>query len=419
MRTIACALVVAVVLAISGTAWAAQPVDEARPASAGGFVGVYASTGAVRVVGWNRGEVRVTGRLGEEADRLDFASDGRQAEIRVIPGRSGNPSRAELEIHIPEGSRVEISGGMLDVDASSVTGLLNVAVDSGRVRISGQPQEAGVRSRGGRVEVSTSGTRVQVETSLAMIALQAESGEVLASTVNGKISLDGEHLVGALRSVSGNIEVSTKASRIQVQTGSGCVSLHGEGGEADVSTMSGSIVARGSRFKRGRFESYAGDIRFEGNGARDGRFDFRAHGGTVDLQLPGGGNEVFVTTESGKITVTGEGFKRGWFESQHGDVRFEGSLNVRGALDVRTEGGVELMLPAEVDANFRISTEVGDIQSELGPVPEIAAQGEVLNFSTGTGRSWVSVKARRDVSLRKRPTRASPDTTSRIQGKGR
>jgi len=231
------------------------------------------------------------------------------------------------------------------------------------------------------------------------------------STVNGKISLEGERLAGTLKSVSGNIEVSTKASRIQVQTGSGCVSLHGEGGEADVSTMSGSIVARGSRFRRGRFESYAGDIRFESNGARDGRFDFKAHGGAVDLQLSGGDNEVFVTTESGGITVTGEGFKRGWFESQRGDVRFEGSLNPRGAPDVRTEGDVALLLPAEVDANFRISTEAGDIQSEFGPAPEIAAHGEALNFSTGTGRSWVSVKTRRDVSLRKRPAQADTSQT--------
>ena len=60
IRTIACAVVVAALMAIAGKPWAAQRVGEARPASAGGFVGVYIAAGAVRVVGWTRREARVT-----------------------------------------------------------------------------------------------------------------------------------------------------------------------------------------------------------------------------------------------------------------------------------------------------------------------------------------------------------------------
>ncbi len=390
-----------VLLVVSGTASAQREVNGKRPASATGLVEIFNPSGSTRVVGWDRNEVAVTGTLGEGVEYLNFTGNLSRTEIRVVSKQDRSGS-VPLEIHVPANSRVEVKGTDLDIDVSKVAGMLKLESVRGDIQVAGRPREVHVRSHRGSVGISALGSRVQVESMQSPVTLHMMGGEVDVSTMSGKIRVDGEGLNGRFESVSGDIEIAASGSKVQVASGNGSVTLLWKGGEVDVSTMSGSIVATGDQFERGRFESYTGNIEFESGSERNGKLNFKAHQGEVKLQVPGTSGEVSVSTDRGNITVVGGGFESGWFESKSGDIRFEGSVSRNSTLDFQTTGGVDLLLPEKVEANFNVSTGAGTIENEFGPEARPSPQGQKLNFSTKSVGTWISVKADRDVRLQKR-----------------
>src|SRR5688500_11630176 len=96
----------AAALLLAGEAGAQRQVDARHSAAANGSVEIEINNGSVRVVGWRRNEVQVTGSLSREGDRLALDGAGRMTEVR-IEGRRGQPGSATLEVRVPAGSSVE------------------------------------------------------------------------------------------------------------------------------------------------------------------------------------------------------------------------------------------------------------------------------------------------------------------------
>ena len=365
-------------------------VDRRQTASASGFVDIQVPNGSVQVIGTPHLEVRVQGQVFGAGIQL-LGSD-ELTTLRLPQGR------AHLTIYVPMNSRVEMRGDSLGVVVSDVKGILRLRTVQGSVQVSDQPREIQVDTQTGNVDLTVEGSRVKVSSAQGDVVLRLKQTDVNVSTVSGNVQVDGELVNGQFQSVSGDLSVIATASRVNVSSSSGPVALTLKGGEADVSTMSGHILAQGDRFVRGMFESYTGQIQFESGPEKNGRLQFKAHDGTVDLNIPGTSNDVVVSTQTGAIHVRGEDFDRGWIESRSGRVTFEGNVSQSGALDVQTDGSVELLLPETVDASFRIATEGGTIQNAFGTT---SGQG-TLDFKTGKGQAWINVKSRGDVWLRKR-----------------
>ena len=85
------------VVALSGLAFAGEPIDEKRPAASDGTVDIENIQGTVVVEGWDRDEIEVTGTLSEDADELEI---------------SGTESRTRIEVIYPR--RLEALNGRLD-----------------------------------------------------------------------------------------------------------------------------------------------------------------------------------------------------------------------------------------------------------------------------------------------------------------
>lgn len=374
----------------SVSVFAQTDVDRRQTASASGFVDVHVPNGSVQLVGVPHLEVRVQGRvLGAS---LQLSGSDELTTVRVPQGQ------AHLMVFVPMNSRVEIRGDSLDVTVSDMKGILRVHTGQGAVRVSDDPREVQIDTRAGAVHLDVTGSRVNVSSMQGSVTLKLKQTDATVSTVSGHVDVDGELINGQFKSVSGKLLVSAVASRVNVSSSNGSVTLNLKGGEADVSTMSGHILAQGNRFVRGMFESYTGQIQFQSGPEKNGRLQFRAHEGTVDLNIPGTSNDVVVSTQTGAIHVRGEDFDRGWIESRSGNVTFEGNVSTSGALDVQTDGSVDLLLPETVDASFRIASDGGTIQNAFGTE---ADQG-LLDFKTGTGQAWINVKSRGDVWVRKR-----------------
>jgi DUF4097 and DUF4098 domain-containing protein YvlB len=225
---------------------------------------------------------------------------------------------------------------------------LDISGTSARIHIEvethGSPH--GIRSD---LEISVpAGSRVKVEGFDASITVTGVTGSVYAETVNGSITQSGAAKEVELQSVNGSVEVAKAGGRIRAESVNGAVTVRDVSGEVEASTV------------------------------------------------------------NGELTVTGSTFERAHLEAVSGSIRFEGDLGKRAILEAETvSGGVELVLPASVSADFEISTFSGGIENELGPAAPRKSRHspeKELSFTAGSGGAKVVVQTLSGgIHLRKRP----------------
>ena len=273
---------VAALLLASPAQVGGERVDARTQAALDGVVEIDGAGGTLKIVGWNKPEVWVTGTLGAGAEGLELGGSSRR--VRVDIESSGNPHSviSNLEIHVPAGSRVEVDAMSADIDVLDVT------------------------------------------------------GTVTADTVAGSISVTGSAREVTLESVNGSVDVACACTRAHVESVNGSVTVKGAKGEVEASTVNGTLSVEGGSFERARLE-----------------------------------------TVNGRIT-------------------FEGALQKHASLDVESVGGsVDLLLPANTDAQFTISTFSGSIRNDWGVAPRKTSrftQEEELTFTAGAGGATVTIQ---------------------------
>lgn len=227
---------------------AQERVEERRAAAKDGRVEIENPAGSVTVIGWDKAEVAVTGTLGQGAEGLSLSGGGRTTRIEVETAHNPFGTLSDLEIHVPNGSRVE------------------------------------------------------VESFAAKIKVSEVKGGVHANTVKGDISVTGAAKEVELETVSGSLEISGSPSRVRAQSVNGRVAIHGGGGDIEASTVNGELLLDGLSCEACRFETVNGDLRFEGSLGPRANLEAQSVSGTVELRLPGDVSAEFsVTTWSGEV----------------------------------------------------------------------------------------------------------------------
>ncbi len=236
----------------SSAAWAGESVDVTKSASATPTVEVDNLAGSVKIHGWDREEIKVTGVLGDDTDGLDFSGSNDNFDIEVeIPDSYGRRHRdldSDLEIWLPAGSSLAVETVSASIRVSGVNGRLELESVSGEVSVEGAPSSADVE------------------------------------TVSGGIELSGSETLAIAESVSGKIELSGVAGRVEA------------------ATVSGSIRVEASDIEQGDFEAVSGSVRFTGALSPGARLSAESHSGSVVLNLPADTSARFqVETFSGSI----------------------------------------------------------------------------------------------------------------------
>src|SRR5690606_26467451 len=150
------------VLVLAGPAPAQESVDRTVPAPGTGSVEIANVAGEIRVVGWDRAEVRITGTLGEGTDRLDVGGSGDRVTIEVvIPRGARNVRGTNLEIRVPTRKDITVRGVSADVEVGGVTGRVDAQSTSGDVRVRGTPASVRSVSTSGAVDLEVNTTRVE------------------------------------------------------------------------------------------------------------------------------------------------------------------------------------------------------------------------------------------------------------------
>ena len=233
---------------MAATAGAQERLDRRLPADRDLSLRIFNLTGAVRVIGWDRDSVAVTGTLGKG---LRFAMGGTRSAMKLGPDRQdeqhpGPPTI--LEVRVPRTARVWIKTSSAPVTVDGVRGGLDVYTVDGAIEVAGDPRE-----------------------------LRAES-------------------------MDGDITVTGAPAWVRLKTAAGAVDLRGGGGDVGLSSVSGGLTVSGGPVERGRLETVSGPIVFAAAMVRGGSYDFDSHGGRVELRIPPDlGVDLEATTLHGMI----------------------------------------------------------------------------------------------------------------------
>jgi len=226
-----------------------QEVSETVKAKADGVVTVENIAGSIEVVGWDRDEVKVESTLTGNAKEL-VVEGGKKTRIEVkYPRHTKNlKGGAELVIHVPKDSRLDVECISASVEVHGVTGIIDAESISGDVTVGGKCRE------------------------------------VEAETISGRITVDCETRTVSVASISGMVSASGRVSEVEAETVSGDISL-------EFDTFVGLDV-----------ESVAGDVTVNGDLDGGGNFGFELHSGTLKLLVPGDVSADFqIETFSGGI----------------------------------------------------------------------------------------------------------------------
>lgn len=243
------------VIVAAAAAGAQQKTDQRFSVTPAASIRFFGDVGSLRIVGWDRDSVVLTGTLPVGA-RLDASRGGDPAKpspgmkIFVEVPRAPAPD-ARLELRVPARARVWAKSGSADVEVVGLTGGVDVNIVGGSVRVLCSPAE-----------------------------LQVES-------MDGAVTIEGN------------------PAWLRVKTATGDVVLRGGSEDAAISTVSGTVNVGEGRFERLKLTSVTGPLLFAGDLARAATLDLDTHGGPIELRLTARPDAEFdVATVTGTIENT-------------------------------------------------------------------------------------------------------------------
>jgi DUF4097 and DUF4098 domain-containing protein YvlB len=265
-----------------GAAEAQQRVDARHPASASSTVEIHVA-GSLRVIGWNRNEVHVTGTMARPNDRIVIEGSGRSVTVRTRADR-GRALPANLEIRVPGGASVEVTGGQGPVHVAGVAGSVEIVNQGGPVTVAGASR---------RVEITSAGGPVTVEGQTGSLEITSMGGAVrVSASVRERTEIN---------SLGGPVDVTGAVNDIEVNSMGGGVRITSTSGRVEVTSVANNIEVRGSRL-RGSIQSVSGNVLVISTAPLAGALSMDSHSGSVELRLPArAGATVNVTTFSGRF----------------------------------------------------------------------------------------------------------------------
>ena len=229
----------------------AEEVDRTLDAAPDGHVDVSNISGSITVEGWSRDQVKVTGELGRNIEKLIFERSGDKITVKVkAPKRSSRGIASDLYIQIPEQSSLDVGTVSADIEVDEVLGEQKLNTVSGDIDAEAVSADITAAAVSGDVEVN--GDRKEAETRANSV-----SGDVTLFRVAGTI---------AAESVSGDIIIDEGAfDRVNMNTVNGEILFQSElrdGGRLKAETVNGSVDVEFVGDVEGRFEidTFNGDI---------------------------------------------------------------------------------------------------------------------------------------------------------------
>ena len=302
-----------------------------------------------------------------------------RAQERAEHEREQAQERSEREREKQRQRDERQRAGSLDTTVTfDAHGVVNVTCPGGAVVVTGSSRnEIKVRARteSGAIRFTSNGARATIEPSTGRgcgdghFDVTVPVGtRVVATTWSGSVSVHGVRGALEAHSQSGDVDIRDAGNRLDVESLSGDVTISSVTGESNIRTVSGSVTLSGARGDV-EIETVSGDLDLRDIIARQ----IRAH-------------------------------------TTNGEINFAGQILDAGRYEFNTHSGeITLNLPADLGAEFTVSTFNGGIESDFpitlkpGQHGIGAAQARRLSFSFGKGTARISAETfSGDITLKRR-----------------
>lgn len=238
----------AAMVLVAGPAWAQRNVDETRVLNPTGRVTVSNVEGSVKVIGWGNAQVKITGTLGADVEKLEITGDENELSIEVKAPNHKEWLDTDLVLRIPAGARIEVETVSATIEVEDLTGSVDLESVSGWVKTSGRPAELSIETVSGDLTVAESAPRTDLTSVSGSIAVEMATGRLDAESVSGAIKVeDGSLEDASCETVSGDISYTgdiVGRGRFDIESMSGSVTLlvpPSVSAEFDITTFSGNI----------------------------------------------------------------------------------------------------------------------------------------------------------------------------------
>ena len=246
-------LAVATVALLPAFVRAQVKVEDGHRATADCSIRLQGPIATVRVTGWDRDSIAVSGSLPKGA-RIENMFGSEPGPVRgvkmIVEGTPGQIKPAGvIELRIPVGARLMIHTGSSDIEATGLTGELNIEMLGGSARVTASPRILDV------------------------------------DAIYATIDLEGS------------------PERVYLKSSEGDITMRGGSQNAEFSTVSGNIRVGGGTYDHAKFDATTGSIAFSGELARNASFTINTHSAPVELQLsPKSHVRIEAATSMGEIT---------------------------------------------------------------------------------------------------------------------
>ena len=236
LRPVACGLWPLLALTSVPPLAAQQKIDQRRAAAPDVSVRIAGTFGSLRIVGTTVDSIIVTGNIPKDA-RFEGYIGGkgddpvRGAKIFVDVPSDRAAAGGVLELRVPQGARVWAKAGNATIEATGVSGGLDLNNVGGTIRVTASPRELNVES------------------------------------MDGAVTVDGS------------------PAWVRLKTAAGDITFNGSSEDAGLTTVSGRIQVANGRVERGRFESITGDMTYAGDVVVGGALTFDSHSGAIELRI--------------------------------------------------------------------------------------------------------------------------------------
>ena len=190
---------------------AGEDVDEVRTIDPDGMVHVHCTRGDLSIIGWDRSEAQVTGKLDDLARNLQFEVQGDKTWIRVrMPDQNVNRGDgADLVIHLPHNVHLQVEAVSADIELENMTGRLAVRTVSGDVSATGLGDRIRINTTSGDVNLENGAGQVSIMTTSGDTTLKMAATHIQVDSVSGEIELELEGFDSVVtNTVSADLELS-------------------------------------------------------------------------------------------------------------------------------------------------------------------------------------------------------------------
>ncbi|MDG2527006.1 DUF4097 family beta strand repeat-containing protein [Stenotrophomonas sp. HITSZ_GD] len=275
---------------VAGPVAAQTAVNQSHPLSSGGRVEIDNVAGEVRVRGWDRNEVSLTGELGP-GQRLEVQSSANRVQLRVVYPQNRSSDGAQLELRVPRGVDLQAQTVSATLDMSDVdVKRLQAQTVSGSLTAQGKARESQLSTVSGSLTSRVATERLRANTVSGRLRAEGgPSGDVSVQTVSGSIGLQ-----------------AGQVSRLRAETVSGSMDLgvarFAPGGSIDLQTVSGRIDLGLPKDVSAqlRVETFSGDIQSDAGEVQRPEYGPGRH---LDVRLGGGNGDIDINSHSGSVRV--------------------------------------------------------------------------------------------------------------------